>query len=170
MSILKYLLFLTVLAFLTPNTLAQKCNYEKNEIDGLLEIPIKRTASEMLCRIDNQPFYIKAQCIGDNKYLKLIYYKYNGFVIKDDREIGLILPGNDELTLFPRVMPVDTAEIDDIMDMTTLIIYKLSTDQYETLKNIPVIKFKYFINGGFIVKDIKASKQPVIMQLLRCVE
>lgn len=170
MSIIKHLFFFLILIFFTQYINAQKCNYEKNEIDGLLEVPIKRTSPEMLVRIDNQPFYVKAQCIGDNKYLKLIYYKYNDFAIKDDREIGLILPSMDEITLFPRIMPVDTAQNQDIIDMTTLIVYKLSKDQYETLKNIPITKFKYFVDGGFIEKDIKASKQPIIMQHLRCVE
>lgn len=170
MSIIKYLVSFLILTFIFQNISAQKCNYEKNEIDGLLEIPIKRTSPQMLVRIDNQPFYVKAQCIGDNKYLKLIYYKYNDFAIKDDREIGLILPSMDEITLFPRIMPVDTADNQDIIDMTTLMVYKLSTDQYETLKNVPVIKFKYFVDGGFIEKDIKTSKQPIIMQHLSCVE
>lgn len=170
MPFIKYLPLILYLFILMPTIQAQKCNYEKNEIDGLLELPIKRTAPEMLLRIDNQPFYVKTQCIGSNKYIKLIYYKYNGFSIQDDREIGLILPSSDEITLFPRIVPADTAAIEDDLDMTTLIVFKLSADQYEILKSTPVTKFKYFVTAGFIERDIKPSRQSTLMELLRCVE
>ncbi len=156
---------------MTPyNGFSQKCSYEVNEIDGLLEIPIKRTEPEMLCRINNQPIYIKAQCIGTNKYLKLKYYKDSEFSIQEDREISFVLPNDDEIILFPRHMPVDSTELDDYVDLSSMIIFKLSADQYEILKNAPVKIFKYHRVSGFIEKEIKDSKQTTLMQVLRCVE
>ncbi len=152
------------------NGYAQKCNYEVNEIDGLLEMPIKRTVPEMLCRINNQPIYIKAQCIGSNKYLKLRYYKDTEFSIQENREISFILPSDDEIILFPRVMPVDSSAMDDLIEISSMLVYKLSADQYETLKNSPVKVFKYYRVSGFVEKEIKASKQTTLMQVLRCVE
>lgn len=168
--ITKFCLITVSLAFLTLNLLGQKCNYEKNEIDGLLEVPIKRTGPQKLCRINNQPVYVKAQCIGDNKYLKIMYYKYDGFHIQEDREISFILPSNDEIILFPREMPVDSTKVDDLTDLSSLLIYKLSAEQYQILKDVPVVKFKYFIVSGFIEKEIKAGNQANVMQVLRCVE
>lgn len=164
------LLFLSISTFLSNNAFAQKCKYEKNEIDGLLEVPIKLTKEEFICRIDNQPIYVKAQCIGTNKYLKIRYFKYNNFIIQKDREIAWELPSKEDITLFPREMPVDSTKINDITNVSVLLIYKLSASQYETLKKNPVTKFKYNISTGFVEKEIKSSKQNVIMNILQCVE
>lgn len=168
--ILKSSVILFIIFSMVNPAIAQKCNYEKNEIDGLLEVPIKRTVSSKLCRIENQPVFVKAQCIGDNKYLKIRYFKYDGFTIQTDREIGFVLPSEDEILLFPRVMPVDSSQMDGILDVSTLVIYKLSSDQYEILKDVPVIKFKYYITSGFMEKEIKAANQTKVMEVLRCVE
>lgn len=161
------ILFIVVLA---DSANAQKCNYEKNEIDGLLEVPIKRTAPTKLCRLENQPIYIKAQCIGDNKYLKITYFNYESFTLQLDREIGFVLPSDDEIILFPRIIPVDSTEIDGYVDVSTLVVYKLSDEQYGILKDVPVTKFKYYITSGFMEKDIKPANQIKVMEVLRCVE
>lgn len=164
-------LLLIIISITTSNqALSQKCKYEKNEIDGLLEVPIKLTEQQLLCRIDNQPIYAKAQCIGTNKYLKIRYFKYNDFIIQDDKEIAWILPSEEEITLYPRIMPVDSTQMNDLTEVSTLLIYKLSASQYETLKNNPVVKFKYYISTGFVEKEIKTSKQNVIMNVLKCIE
>ena len=149
---------------------AQKCNYEKNEIDALTEFAVKRTAPEMLLRISGQPLYVKAQCIGPNKYLKIVFLKYNEFSFKEDREIGLILSNNQELVLYPRLSSVDSTKMDDGANATSLLIYKLSGDQYQTLTQTSVTKFKYFVSEGFIEGTIKSSKQNKIMEVLKCVE
>lgn len=169
-KIITLLLFFGFSALLSDYTFAQKCKYEKNEIDGLLEVPIKLTKEEFICRIDNQPIYVKAQCIGTNKYLKIRYFKYNNFIIQEDKEIAWELPSKEDITLFPRAMPVDSTKINDITDVSVLLIYKLSASQYETLKNNPVTKFKYNISTGFVEKEIKSSKQNAIMNVLRCIE
>lgn len=164
------ILALTLFFLIYTTTQAQKCDYEVNEIDGLLEVSIKRTSQELLCRINNQPVFIKAQSIGTNKYLKLVYYKNSDFGILEDREIGLILPGHEEIVLYPREMPVDSAKMDDYLNVTSLIVFKLSNTQYETLMGTPVEKFKYYVAGGFVEKEIKTANQRIIMEALRCVE
>lgn len=149
---------------------AQKCNYEKNEIDALTELVVKRTAPVMLVRIKGQPLYVKAQCIGTNKYLKVLFYKYNNFSFKEDREIGLILPNNDEIVLYPRQSQADSTKMNDRSSTSSLLVYKLSDIQYQTLSQSAVIEFKYFVSEGFIEEPIKSSKQNKIMEVLRCVE
>jgi hypothetical protein len=162
--------FIIILLFSSSNLLAQKCNYEKNEIDGLTELTIKRTTPVMLTRIEGQPLYAKGQCIGSNKYLKLIFYKYNGFLFQEQREIGFILSNNEEIVLYPRQMPVDSTKMDDITNVTSLIIYKLSEEQYKLLTEYPVIQFKYYVTSGFVPIDIKSSKQMSILHVLQCVK
>jgi len=162
--------FAITLFFSSLNLSAQKCNYEKNEIDGLTELIIKRTAPVLLTRIEGQPLYAKGQCIGQNKYLKLIFYKYNGFSFQEQREIGFILSNNEEIVLYPRQMPVDSTKMDDITNVTTLIVYKLSGEQYKLLTEYPVIQFKYYVTSGFVPVDIKSSKQMNILHVLRCIE
>lgn len=166
-----FMLGILVLTFLLQSNInAQKCNYEVNEVDGLLEVPIKRTVSEMICRINNQPLYMKAQCIGTNKYLKLRYYKDSDLSIQENREISFVLPNDEEVILYPRPMPVDSTEVNDMVNVSSMLVYKLSAEQYEILKNTPVTIFKYYRVSGFIEKEIKASRQATLMDLLRCVE
>ena len=149
---------------------AQKCNYEKNEIDALTELVVKRTTPQMLLRINGQPLYVKAQCIGTNKYLKILFLKYNGFSFKEDREVGLVLSNNEEVVLYPRLSSVDSTATDLQNDETSLIIYKLSDPQYQLLTSTTAIEFKYFIASGFIKEPIKTSRQGKVMEVLKCVE
>ena len=149
---------------------AQKCSLEKNEIDALTEFVIKRTAPEMILRLNGQPLYVKAQCIGPHKYLKILFYKYNDFSFEEDREIGLVLSNNDEIILYPRQVPVDSTKMDVMADVNALLVYKLSNNQYETLCQNTVIKFKYYLVSGFVEEPIKSSKQSKIMDVLKCVE
>ncbi len=160
--------FMTILS--SVDGFSQKCSYEKNEIDALTELQVKRTTPSLLLRINGQPLYVKAQCIGDNKYLKLLFYHYNDFSFQEDREISFILSNNEEIILYPRVMPVDSSKIDDITNVNSLLIYKLTSDQFQKLLNTPVTQFKYFIASGFLTEPVKGSKQNKVMEVLRCVE
>lgn len=169
-NLIKITTVICIIVGITTSTKAQKCNLEKNEIDALTELVIKRTAPEMILRINGQPLYVKAQCIGPHKYLKITFYKYNDFSFEEDREIGLILSNNDEITLFPRQVPVDSAKMDLIADANALLVYKLSNSQYETLCQNSVSKFKYHLISGFVDEPIKKSKQNKIMDVLKCVD
>ncbi len=156
--------FLLLLLFY--NGYSQKCKYEKDEVDGVTELEIKRTVPEMILRINNMPVYIKAQSIGDNKYLKMIHQTYGEFHLQEDREISFILQNDQELTLFPRIMPMK----DTITDAyTSMIVYKLSSIQVEILESSPVKAFKYYISTGWVEEEIKGSRQVIIMDHLRCV-
>ncbi len=166
-------LYFVIIFFIAINPVkvkAQKCNFEKNEIDALTELVIKRTAPEMLLRIKGQPLYVKAQCIGTNKYLKIVFYKYNDFSFQEQREVGFILSNNEELVLYPRQMSIDSTKMDDLTNIYSLLIYKLSDDQYVKLTQYPVNKFKYFLISGFVTEPIKDKNQGKIMGVLKCVE
>ncbi len=163
---------LLLMFFLGASTLTfgQKCKLEKDEIDAITEKVIKRTESEVLLRLNNSPVYVKAQCIGEYKYLKIKYIKYNEFYILDDREIAFKLPSNEEVILYPRPLPQDTAQTDEMLGVTALLIYKLSPEQYQILTTNPVVEFKYYITTGWMSEEISTNKQNVIKDLLRCVE
>lgn len=149
---------------------AQKCKLEKNEVDALTELAIKRTSQELVMRINNEPIYFKAQSIGNNKYLKLIYFTYGNFTFNEEREIRLITTLNDEVTLFPRITPKDTTKTDDLYNVRSILIYKLSSDQYATLTANGITGFKYFVTTGWVEQHIKASKQGTLQHILKCVE
>ncbi len=168
--LLKTVMLSGIVLIFQTETQAQKCRYEKNEIDAITEKTIKLTEPEVLLRLDNSPVYVKAQCIGEYKYLKLKYIKYGDFYIVDDREIALTLQNNQEVVLFPRPMPQDTAKTDDILSVTAMLVYKLSSEQYHLLSNFPVKEFKYYMSTGWVSEEISSSKQSIIMDLLRCVE
>lgn len=165
-----FILFILVATASSFKTFAQKCNYEKNEIDALTELIVKRTDPYLFTRINGQPLYAKGQCIGTNKYLKLLFYTFNDFSFQEQREIGFILSNNEEIMVYPRVMPVDSSKMDELTSTNSLLIYKLTETQFQKLSNYPVIKFKYFLVSGFIEEPIKPAKQGIIMDVLRCVE
>jgi len=162
--------FIALLILSSGNLSAQKCQYEKNEIDAVTELQIKRTVAEMLLRINGQPVYVKGQSIGANKYLKIQYYKYSNYEIQEDREITLVLNNAEEVTLHPRPMPVDSTKINDYSDLSTILIFKLTEDQFQKLKSAPTTKFKYHLISGFVEEPINGSKQQSIMEVLRCLE
>ncbi len=165
-----YFVSFFVIILLSVKAEAQKCNLEKNEIDALTELVIKRTAPEMLMRVKGQPLYVKAQCIGTNKYLKIVFYKYNNFSFQEQREVGFKLSNKEELLLYPRQMSVDSTKMDDLADVYSLLIYKLSDDQYKKLTQYPAVKFKYYLISGFVTEPIKDKNQGKIMGVLKCVE
>lgn len=164
------LIFSIILFLFTFQSYAQKCNYEKNEVDAITDLPIKRTQPEILARVGGQPIYVKGQSIGDNKYLKIRVYNYSDFDIQEEKEISFTLSNDEQITLFPRQMPVDSARLDHLTNVTTLMIYKLSDDQYQNLKDYPVTLFKYFLDSGWVEERIKEKKQGAVMTVLRCLE
>lgn len=166
----KILILVITLTCLHSISNAQKCRLEKNDVDALTEMVIKRTAQELLLRINNEPVYFKAQCIGPNKYLKLSYYTHGNFSFNEEREIKLITTLNDEIVLHPRVAPKDTSKTDDLYNVRSLIVYKLSQEQHTKLKANGVIAFKYFVTTGWVERNIKTSKQSTIQELLICVD
>lgn len=161
---------LVFLIFQSNNCKAQKCSYEKNVIDGVTNVAIKRTNPEILLRLNNQPLYIKAQSIGNNKYLKIRYYKYNNFSIQENKEISFILTNGKEVVLYPRIMPRDTTNPSDFAAVSSLLVYKLSEEQANQLGQTPVQAFKYNLISGWVNINIKTSKQIKIMNILHCVE
>ncbi|MDA3891918.1 MAG: hypothetical protein PF517_09680 [Salinivirgaceae bacterium] len=166
-----FIIFLTILINANSSqVVAQKCNYEKNEIEALTEMVLKRTSPQLLCRISGQPLYAKAQCIGTNKYLKLQFYKFNDFSFQEDREVGFILSSNEELVVYPRVMPLDSSKMDQFENVNSLMIYKLTEEQYKALTIYPIKKFKYFVSTGFVEQAVASKRQSVVMNVLKCIE
>jgi hypothetical protein len=166
-----FISFICLSIWLPSNKLmSQDCEYEKNEIDAVTEVQIKLTVPVVLTRLNNNPLYFKAQSIGTYKFLKMRYYKYNDFYIQEDREIAFKLSNGEEVTLFPRPMPVDTTSMNDFVTTSSLLVYKLSSEQYEKLKSYPVTIFKYYLTSGFIEVDIKESRQTRLIEILKCIE
>ncbi|MBI9066436.1 MAG: hypothetical protein JEZ09_04020 [Salinivirgaceae bacterium] len=164
------ILSFSIFILVSANLYAQKCNYEKNEVDAVTDLLVKLTQPKMLLRVGGQPLYVKGQSIGTNKYLKLRIYNYVDFDVQEEREITFTLSNTQEITLYPRTMPVDSSKIDSYMNVSTLLVYKLSSDQYLQLKDNAIVKFKYYLDSGFVEEKIKEKNQYSIMTVLRCLE
>lgn len=154
--------------FTSHFVVGQRCHYEIDEVDAFTQLSIKRTTAEVICRLNNYPVDIKAQCIGDSKYLKLRYYKYNDFVFQEDEPIIFVLSNGDEITLAPRSMPTRSFD-GSIEDVSALLVYKLDEQQIEKLLSLAIVKFKYPVTTGYMEKEIKGKKQLHISNLLKCV-
>src|SRR6056297_463550 len=84
---------------------AQKCRYERETIDAKTEMVIKRTEPVEITRVNDHPFYVKAQCIGQHKYLKARYYLHNGFKIRESEPLEIVFIDNSSVLLKAREMP-----------------------------------------------------------------
>ncbi len=151
------------------NLNAQKCRYEKETLDAKTEMEIKRTEPVEITRVNDQPFYVKAQCIGKHKYLKVRYYLYNGFKIRESEPLEIIFLDDTSVKLKAREMP-EKRNTGGFRTVSSLLIYNLTKDQYKQLLEKPAVQIKYFIEGGgYIRKDIRSRYQHDIQHIMKCV-
>lgn len=168
MKIIQVPLFFLFVLFLNQGT-AQKCRYEKNEIDAVTEMVVKRTEPAEITEVNDQPLFMKAQCIGEHKYLKVRYYRYNSFTIDASHPFEIIFDDQTSVELQARDMP-EAEDSGSFMKVSSLLIFNLTKDQYQKLMNKPAVQIKYFIEGGgYIRKDIRRRYQEDIQHILRCV-
>lgn len=161
-----------IFAFLLGGTVQvySQCQYEKNAIDAITESQIKITHPVTIAKLNNNPLYFKAQSIGSKyRFLKMRYYKYNGFSINEAREISLRLTNNEEIVIYPRHAAGDTIKT-NVETVSSMLIYPINAEQYEKLRRYPVKTFKYFVATGFVEVPIKENKQTKIMDILNCID
>ena len=102
---------ITTILMVGGNCYAQSCHYEKNVIDALTEVPVRVTQPVTIGKLNNNPLYFKAQSVGIRyRFLKMKYYRYEGFSINEQREIAFRLSTNEEIVIQPRINPADTVE------------------------------------------------------------
>ncbi len=171
-STIKAFLVIILLNFLFFQANAQKaCKYEKNEIDAITELKIRITQQIQICKVNNAPFLIKAQSIGDRRYLKIRYYRYDNFSILPNTDFTFTFADNSSLDISPRETKTDTANTDNSFTaISSMIVLPLSEQQFYKLLHFSVTKIKYYIPGGYEFKDIKESKQEDLKQILSCIE
>lgn len=156
-----------VLIFNSAN--AQKCRYDIDHLDAKTEMQIKRTEPIEIARINNQPLLMKAQCIGPNKYLKVRYYRYNGFEIRDTEIFEIIFTDRTSVKLKPRKLPKKKST-GGFVTVSSLLIFDLSKDEYKQLIDKPVAEIKYFVEGGgYIREDVRKRYQHDIQHIMTCV-
>lgn len=167
---MRYLIFIGFLAF-SYIGFAQNCKLEINDIDPRTKLRIVRTEFEQLDRINSNPLMVKAQAVGDKKFLKIRYYKYNNFEIRSGSELELILSNNKTVTLQPFINPADTVpDQNSFMTVSSLIIYPMEDDAFQQLSTYDVIKLKYYVAQGYQYSEIKDKRQSVIRELLNCIK
>ncbi|MCK4661828.1 MAG: hypothetical protein KAT68_03100 [Bacteroidales bacterium] len=164
--------FIYILLFISPLiSTGQNCKYEKNEVDLNTQLRIKRTEPVTICRVNNQPFLVKAQSIGKNKYLKFRYFRYNNFRILPGSEMVFTLSDNTSVSLTSIITPADTAQNNNsFTTISSLLIFKLSDTDFEKLMSTNVIRLKYFKENGYVNKIIKEKNQETIRQILKCIK
>lgn len=168
MNTLKIIFSIVVVLFLhTAN--AQKCRYEIDQLDSKTEMQIKRTEPVEITRVNNQPLLMKAQCIGENKYLKVRYYKYNGFEIRDSEIFEIIFTDRSSIKLQPRKLPKKKSS-GGFVTVSSLLIFDLSRDQYKQLLDKPVLELKYFVEGGgYVREEVRKRFQSDLQHIMQCV-
>ena len=163
------ILFLSIITF---SGLAQSCKLEIDKVDPRSNLRIVRTEYEHLVRVNNNPFLIKAQAVGDQKFLKIKYYNYNGFEIKSGSNIEFILLNNEIVSLDPYTNNGDEQEKEENGNIvvSTLLIFPLDATEYDKLVNNNISKLRFFIEEGYINKEIKDKKQGTLRSVLRCIK
>lgn len=149
---------------------SQKCRYEIDRIDAITELVIKRTEPIQITELNGQPLFIKGQCIGDKKYLKVRYYRYNGFTIQEMLPLEILFADNTSISLIPRNMPKKPESLSGFVKISSLLIYNLTTEQFIQLLEKPVAQISYHIDGGGkIDKEIRKRYQADLQYIMRCV-
>jgi len=168
MKIIQITLFFFIIISFNQG-LAQKCRYGKIEIDAVTEMVVKRTEPVEVTEVNDQPLFMKAQCIGENKYLKVRYYRYNSFTINASEPFEIIFNDQTSVKLQARDMP-EAESSGGFMKVSSLLIFNLSKEQYQMLLDKPAVQIKYFIDGGgYIRKDIRKRYQGDIQYIMRCI-
>lgn len=167
---MRYLILIGFLA-LSSITFAQNCKLEINDIDPRTKLKIIRTEFEQLDRINSNPLLVKAQAVGDKKFLKIRYYRYNNFEIRSGSEMEFMLSNNKVVTLQPFINPADTApDENSFMTVSSLIIYPIEDDAFKLLTTYDVVKIKYYVAQGYQYSEIKTKRQSVIREVLNCIK
>ena len=151
--------------------IAQNCKLEIDDIDPRTKLRVVRTEFEQLERVNNNPFLIKAQAVGEQRFLKIRYYRYNNFEIKPGSEMEFILSDNSTVTLKPFINPGDTVpEQNSFMTVSSMIIFPIEPADFEKLSTYDLVKFKYFIEQGYIYTEVKEKRQTLLRELLQCIK
>ena len=163
-------ILLIILFFISPVfSHSQKCNYEKDKIDESTQLVIKRTAPLTLCKVNGHPFIFKSQQIGDRKYLKLRYYKYNNFSITEGSKF-IFYFYNNKLMLYPLDFAIkQNSNQNGFSTISSMIVYELKKEDFETLLNNPVRMIAVYTKTGIIKQEIKSKQQNNIQHMLECI-
>ena len=164
-------ILLVLLILLPIISLSQKCNYEKDKIDENSNLIVKRTSSVTLCKVNNYPFNIKSQQIGERKYLKLRYFKYNNFSITEGSKLIFYTENNGKIMIDPlEIKKKKTESSAGFATTSSLIVFQLTNDEFNFLIDYPIIEIGFYSNTGITKKEIKAKQQNVIQNLLKCIQ
>ncbi|MFO7863116.1 MAG: hypothetical protein R6U85_03870 [Salinivirgaceae bacterium] len=167
---MKLLLFIPLVFLLSVGSVsAQKCKYEKDMIDAVTEMKIKRTRPVDIARVNNNPLLVKAQCIGKNKYLKIRYYMYEGFKIRENEPLEFFFTDNTSLEITAREMP-ESKTSGGFTQVSELLVYDLTPEQYLMLMEKPLAEIKYYVEtGGFVRKEVRKRDSENLMHILKCI-
>lgn len=164
-------LIIFIITCFSVSSFGQKCVLEIDDVDPRTKLPIKRTEDYMLFRLNNNPFTVKGQSVGDKRFLKFRYYMYNSYKIEIGSDLVLTLTDHSTINLTPRIMPSDTVENEGgFMKVSGLLIFPIPKKTFNLLKDSDVISIRFYVDQGHITKEIKDKKQSVIRNILRCIE
>ncbi len=166
-----YTLITIGLLLITASINAQNCVLEVNQVDPITGVVVKRTEDLTVGRLNGQPLYFKAQCIGERKYLKMRYFRYGNFTVSDKLPIIFTFSDNSTLQLMPRPLPESQQGSSTITSVSSMLIYDISPEQYNIIKKLPITSIAIKTEkGDDIDTDIRERFRYVIQNILNCVD
>lgn len=164
------LLIVGILIFVGSNLFGQRCSYEKNKIDPATKLEVKRTRYSEITRINNHPLYVKGQCIGARKYLKIRYYIKPGSNIDDMKPLKITFKDNSFVLL--NALPITTGPSlnNPLTKISSLLIYKLTKEQYSLLINNNIKQLEIqTTNGITLTKTLRKRFEDKIKKIMLCI-
>lgn len=164
------LLVIGILILVGSNLFGQRCKYEKNKIDPDTKLEIKRTRYSELTRINSHPLYVKGQCIGANKYLKIRYYISSDGNIDDTKPLKITFSNNSFILL--NALPITNGPSlnTSITKISSLLIYKLSKKQYNLLLDNDVKEIEFeTLSGVSLIRRIRKKYKDRIKNIMLCI-
>ncbi len=150
---------------------AQNCALEVNQVDPITGVFVKRTEDLMVGRLNGQPLYFKAQCIGEKKYLKMRYSRYGNFIVSDKLPITFTFSDNSTLQIMPRPLPENEQGSSTIISVSSMLIYDISPEQHSIIRQLPIKSIAVKTEKGDSIDiDIRERFRYVIQNILNCVD
>ncbi len=169
-SIVAFFIF-SVISLLPTLMVAQNCALEVNQTDPVTGARVKRTEDVSVGKLNGQPLYFKAQCIGEKKFLKMRYFRYGNFTISDQLPMILTFNDNSTVEIKPRPLPKRQQESSSMTSVSSMLIYDIDNAQYQIIQQQPVKAISLKTESGDeVVTDIRERFRSVLREILKCVE
>lgn len=161
----KYFL-VVIIPIISFNSEAQKCKYEKNELDEFTKNYVVITKRRSLYQYLSNVLTMKGVMINDNKYLRAEIGASGIFSVDKGDKLMFILGDGSVLEL--KSVEYVIADHKTHGFYGAVADYYIDPEKFQLLSNYKITKVRIYTTDGYIEKKIKQDYQYNVSFLLNC--